>query len=158
MKKICIYLLSLTTILLLAACGGGDDDGGNSAGGGGNAGGGSSGGGSAPQTYTQSVTVPATIGEQIVTLNSLSSAVSSVSSTPSWIVISPQYYSSGAPTLQLEYQENTATTTRDCTVNVSASSGDKLVLTITQQASEVKSGIDDIHNNSTDQPAYSSAQ
>lgn len=152
MKKICIYLLSLTAIFVLAACGGGG--GGSSTGGGGNSGA-SSGGGNAPQTYTQSVTVPATSGEQVVTLSNLKSSVSSVGNAPSWIVISPQYYTSGAPTLKLEYQENTATTSRDCKVTVLASSGDKVVLTITQQASEVKSGIDDIHNDPTDQPAFS---
>lgn len=152
MKNICIYLLSLTAIFVLAACGGGG--GGSSTGGGGNSGA-SSGGGNAPQTYTQSVTVPATSGEQVVTLSNLKSSVSSVGNAPSWIVISPQYYTSGAPTLKLEYQENTATTKRDCKVTVLASSGDKVVLTITQQASEVKSGIDDIHNDPTDQPAFS---
>ena len=152
MKKICIYLLSLTAIFVLAACGG--DDGGNSTGDGGNSGG-SSGGGNAPQTYTQSVTVPATSGEQVVTLSNLKSSISSVGNAPSWIVISPQYYSSGAPTLKLEYQENTLTTARDCSVTVLASSGDKVVLTITQQASETKSGIDDVHNDPSDQPAYS---
>ena len=152
MKKICIYLLSLTAIFILAACGG--DDGGSSTGDGGNSGG-SSGGGNAPQTYTQSVTVPATSGEQVVTLSNLKSSISSVGNAPSWIVISPQYYSSGAPTLKLEYQENTLTTARDCSVTVLASSGDKVVLTITQQASETKSGIDDVHNDPSDQPAYS---
>ncbi len=152
MKKICIYLLSLTAIFVLAACGG--DDGGSSTGDGGNSGG-SSGGGNAPQTYTQSVTVPATSGEQVVTLSNLKSSISSVGNAPSWIVISPQYYSSGAPTLKLEYQENTLTTARDCSVTVLASSGDKVVLTITQQASETKSGIDDVHNDPSDQPAYS---
>lgn len=156
MKKICIYLLSLTAIFVLAACGGGGEDSGNTGGGSGNSGGGSSsGGGNTPQTYTQSVTVPATSGEQVVTLSNLKSSISSVGNAPSWIVISPQYYSSGAPTLKLEYQENTLTTARDCSVTILASSGDKVVLTITQQASETKSGIDDVHNDPTDQPAFS---
>lgn len=84
----------------------------------------------------------------------MSSAVSSVSSSPSWLVISPQFYSSGAPTLKLEFQENTENQERKASVTVSASSGDKVLLTITQQAGERKDGIDDLHSDKTDQPSY----
>ena len=152
MKKFCLYIACLTTIILLAACGGGDgDETRSNTGGGGNSGGGSS---SRPMTYTQSVTVPASKGEQVLTLSNLSSAVSTVSSSPDWMVISPQFYSSGAPTLKLEFEENSVMSTRECNVTVTASSGDKVVLTITQQAAD-KSAIDDLHNEQTDQPAYS---
>ena len=150
MKTIKIYLMALLSLFVLSACGGGGDDAGGS--------GGSSGGGGndghAPQAYTQSVSIPATSGEQVITLSSLNSSVSSVSSSPSWLVISPQFYSSGAPTLKLEYQENTETQERKAFVTVSASSGDKVVLTVTQQAGERKDGIDDLHNDKTDQPSY----
>jgi len=150
MKRIMSYTLALLVMFSFAACGGEDgDDSGRSSGG--NTGGGST---HTPQTYTQSVTLPAKDGEQIVTLSNLNSAVSSVSSSPSWLVISPQFYSSGTPTLKLEFQENTETTERSCTITALASSGDKVVLTITQQAVETKTGIDDLHNEDTDQPAY----
>lgn len=150
MKTIKNYLVALLSLFVLSACGGGGDDAGGS--------GGSSGGGGnnghAPQTYTQTVSIPATNGEQVITLSSLNSSVSSVSSSPTWLVISPQFYSSGAPTLKLEYQENTETQERKAVVTVSASSGDKVVLTVTQQAGERKDGIDDLHSEKTDQPSY----
>jgi uncharacterized membrane protein len=154
MKRIMSYTVALLVMFVFAACGGGGDD---DFGGSGNSGGNSGGGGSthSPQTYTQSVSLPAKGGEQIVTLSNLSSAVSSVSSTPTWLVISPQFYSSGAPTLKLAFQENEESTERNSTVTVLAASGDKVELTIVQQAAEVKTGIDDIHSTPTDQPAYS---
>lgn len=154
MKRLEIYLAVVLCFFCLAACGGGGNDGGSSGGSGGGTGGGSY----IPKTYSQSVTLSAKKGEQVITLSDLSSAVSSVSSTPTWLVISPQYYSSGAPTLELEFQENTETEERKTTVTVSASSGDKVVLSITQQAGEKKDGIDDLHSDKTDQPSYAPQQ
>ena len=157
MKRIELYLIALLSIFVLAACGGGDD--------GGNTSGGNGGGSYTPKSYTQSVTLPATGGEMTVTLSNLSSAVSSVSSTPSWLVITREYYSSGAPTLKIGYEENKDGQERKATVTVTASSGDRVALTITQQATgggsggggtqeDVKKGIEDIHNEYTSQPAY----
>lgn len=150
MKRLEIYLIVVLGIILLAACDGGGDDGGSTGGTGGNSGGGSY----IPKTYNQSVTLPAKGGDLVITLSDLNSAVSSVSSTPTWVVISPQYYSSGAPTLKLEFQENTQIEERKITVTVYASSGDKVLLSIIQQAGEKKDGIDDLHNNQTNQPSY----
>lgn len=157
MKRIELYLIALLSIFVLAACGGGDDGGGNTSGGNG-------GGSYTPKTYNQSVTLPAKGGEMTVTLSNLSSAVSSVSSTPSWLVITREYYSSGAPTLKLGYEENKDGQERKVTVTVTASSGDRVALTITQQATgesggggtqeDVKKGIEDIRNEYTSQPAY----
>ena len=142
MKQLKIYAI-LLNILFVTACGG--DGGGNNQ--------------QAPQppkTYNQSVTLPAKGGTQNVMLNDLTSAVSSVSSTPDWLVISPQFYSSGAPSIKLETQENTTTEERRCSVTILAAAGDKVVLSVTQQASSNQegTGIDDIHNNTTSQPAY----
>ena len=150
MKRLGIYFIAVLGLFLLAACGGGGDDGSSTGG----TNGGSGGGTYPPKTYSQSVTLPAQGGEQVITLSDMSSAVSSVSSSPSWLVISPQFYSSGAPTLKLEFQENTENQERKASVTVSASSGDKVLLTITQQAGERKDGIDDLHSDKTDQPSY----
>ena len=163
MKRIELYLIALLSIFVLAACGPDNPvntNGGNS---GGNSGG--NGGGSyTPKTYNQSVTLPAKGGETTVTLSDLSSAVSGVSSTPSWLVITREYYSSGAPTLKLGFEENKDGQEREVAVTVTASSGDKVVLTITQQTTggsggggtqeDVKKDIDDLHDEYTSQPAY----
>ena len=160
MKQLRIYLLALMGIMVLAACGGGDDPV-TSGGSGGSSGGG--GGTPVPQTYTQSLTIKAEGGEQTVTLHNLSSAVSSVGSTPDWLIVSPQFYSSGAPTILLVAQENTETSERKCDITLTASSGDKVILSVTQQAASGGGGgtgggsgndIDDVHNDQTDQPAY----
>ena len=134
MKRLEIYLAVVLCFFCLAACGGGGNDGGSS-------GGGTGGGSYIPKTYSQSVTLSAKKGEQVITLSDLSSAVSSVSSTPTWLVISPQYYSSGAPTLKLEFQENTETEERKTTVTVSASSGDKVVLSLPNRQARRKMAL-----------------
>ena len=157
MKRIELYLIALLSIFVLAACGGGDD--------GGNTSGGNGGGSYTPKTYTQSVTLPAKGGEMTVTLSDLSSAVSSISSTPSWLVITREYYSSGAPTVKFGFEDNNDGQERKAAVTVTASSGDKVVLSITQQSAgggsggggtqeDVKKGIEDLHDEYTSQPAY----
>ena len=161
MKRIELYLVALLSVFVLAACGGGDDGGSNPSGG--NSGG--NGGGSyTPKTYNQSVTLPAKGGDMTVALSSLSSEVSSISNTPSWLVITREYYFSGAPTVKFGFEENKDGQERKATVTVTASSGDKVVLSITQQATggsggggtqeDVKKGIEDLHDEYTSQPAY----
>jgi hypothetical protein len=158
MKRIELYLVALLSIFVLAACGGGDDSGSNSSGG-------NNGGGNyTPKSYTQSVTLPAKGGDMTVALSSLSSEVSSISNTPSWLVVTREYYFSGAPTVKFGFEDNNDGQERKAAVTVTASSGDKVVLTITQQATggsggggtqeDVKKGIEDIHNEYTSQPAY----
>ena len=156
MKRIELYLIALLSIFVLAACGGGDD--------GGNTSGGNGGGNYTPKSYTQSVTLPAKGGDMTVALSSLSSEVSSISNTPSWLVITREYYFSGAPTVKFGFEENKDGQERKATVTVTASSGDKVVLSITQQATggsggggtqeDVKKGIEDLHDEYTSQPAY----
>lgn len=150
MKQSAFKILALICLLAFAACGKDEKTTTTNGGGGG-------GGGSAPtsQSYSQSVTIPAQKGEEVITLLNLSSSVSSVDTTPSWLVVSPQYYSSGAPTLKLEFEENTEAEERSCTVTIYASNDDKVNLTITQKGTEEKTGIDDVHDQQTDQPAYS---
>ena len=107
------------------------------------------------QSYKQTVIVSAQGGSLEVTLNDLTSAVSSVSTTPAWLVISPQFYSSGAPTIKLEVELNANTTERDCIVEILATSGDKVQLTVKQKPGNGPGpSIEDPHNEQTDQPAY----
>lgn len=158
MKRIELYLIALLSIFVLAACGGGDDDSGNTSGG-------NSGGNYTPKSYTQSVTLPAKGGDMTVALSSLSSEVSSISNTPSWLVITREYYFSGAPTVKFGFEDNNDGQERKAAVTVTASSGDKVVLSITQQSAgggsggggtqeDVKKGIEDLHDEYTSQPAY----
>ena len=151
MKQIRIYMTALLGILLMVSCGGGGDDGPtptptptpNPT--------------PTPQTYSQTVTVGAKKDSQDVTLTNLKSSVSSIANNKpeSWILLSLQNYSgSGAPTIKIEYEDNPLTTERSCSTTITASSGDKVVLTIKQQGASTPTGIDDPHNDQTDQPAY----
>jgi len=148
MKRIGTYIAAFICFGVIAACGGNDDteptldpD-----------------GGSSPKLYTQSITIPAKGGEQSMTLIDLRSAISSIGSTPAWVVISPKQYTTGAPSIKLEVEENKASAERKCDVSILAASGDKVVLTVIQQAggggsTEPGTDIDDPHNEQTDQPA-----
>lgn len=146
MKKISMILFALMGLFLTTACGGGGDDDNRQ-----------EPTPSAPHSYTQSESVAAAGGEQTVTLTSLGSAVSKVEGNPSWLSVVPQFYSSGAPTIKLIVSENTETTERKSAIIITAASGDKVILTVTQAAGSIAGGndIDDIHNELTDQPAYS---
>lgn len=151
MKRILFIAFSL---LMLASCGGG---------------GGDDGGGTSPtpnpnpnpnpipQTYTQTVNIGADGGVESLTLSNLSSAVSSIGHTPDWIVISPEHYTSGAPKLKLEIEENNVTEVRSCEVTILAASDDKVILTVTQEAG-IPKNIDDTHDEESDLPAYAPQQ
>lgn len=149
------FIVTLVSVFVILACGGGDgshDPIDPSPGGGGGGG-----GVSAPQIYYQSVTISEQGGEQIVTLTDLSSAVSSISSSPYWFIIAKQDYTSGSPTIKLLVEENKTTNERSSEVTILSVSGDKVFLTVTQQAASDDDSYNDIeepHHESTDQPAY----
>lgn len=150
MKKIITaYIITLLGMMIIASCGSdnGDDKGGGKG----------SESNYVPQTYTQSVSIDANGGTNSVKLNDLSTSIKSIvkggESSTSWIAISNEAYTSGAPSVLLEVEENNTDSKRTCEVTIIATNGDKVQLTVTQEAG-VPKGIDDIHNNSTDQPAY----
>lgn len=148
MNKKVIYIIVLIGLSLFTACGG-DNDSDNTGGGSGKP----DTPAAQPQTYQQSVNLTAIGVEMIVKLQNLSSAIRSVENCPVWIVITPQTYTSGVPSIKLEAQENKVPEERLCEVTIVATSGDKLILTIIQQACTT-TGIDDAHDEPTDQSAY----
>lgn len=108
------------------------------------------------QTYQQSVTLDAQGTQQTVMLNDLKSKIDDVKNTNTWLTVLIGTYSSGSPNIVLSAEENTNTQTRSCNVTITSTSGDKVILTVTQQeAEEQKTGIDDSHDIPTDNPAYS---
>lgn len=108
------------------------------------------------QTYQQSVTLDAQGTQQTVMLNDLKSKIDDVKNTNTWLTVLIGTYSSGSPNIVLSAEENTNTQTRSCNVTITSTSGDKVILTVTQQeAEEQKTGIDDSHDIPTDKPAYS---
>ena len=140
------YILASMAVFLLTACGGGSSDDGD---------------GSTPdgQTNRQSVTLSATNADMVVTLNKLTTEIQTVTGAANWLTVIKESYTSGAPTLRLTATDNVkdgeTTGNRSCNVTIIAKSGDKVILTVTQEGSESKTGIDDSHDVMTDQPAYS---
>ena len=147
MKKIMKYLLAIAGVMMLTACPSGPDP-------------------DIdpipepepepvyPQTYTQSVSVPYTEAEKTVTLDRLNNAISGITNVPSWLSVEKMEYYVGSPKIKIKHFKNPDNKTRECTITVTAVSGDKVLLTITQDAKPEGTGIDDIHNGSTDQPGY----
>lgn len=146
MKNIKLYLLSGMALLMLTACPGPDTK---------------------PnpvvepepepavlQTYTQEIVMPSKASEQVVTLTQLNTAISTVENSASWLTVEQLPYESGSPQVKLRStSDNTAKEERKCNVTITATSGDKVILSVTQQSEGI--GIDDLHGSQTDKPAYS---
>ena len=106
------------------------------------------------QSYTQNVLLPSSTSEQLVTLNQLQSAIATVKNSASWLIVEAQSYSSGSPQVRLCSTANTAKSERKCNVTITATTGDKVTLSVIQQGISEGTGIEDIHNSQTDKPAY----
>ena len=107
------------------------------------------------QTYRQTVTLPATQTDTVVTLTDLKSAIDGVEGTETWLTVTKAAYTSGAPSVRLTATANEGDDPRSCTVTITATSTDKVLLAVTQQQEAMKTGIDDLHDLVTDQPAAS---
>lgn len=112
-----------------------------------------------PQTYQQSVGFGSwEAATQSVKLNNLNTAVNQIDTEAGvdWLTVEKESYTSGSPSVKLTVTANDDTKERSTTVTVTAENGDKVVLTVKQ--AERTYGIDDPHNNQSDQPAYSRQQ
>lgn len=108
--------------------------------------------------YKQTVTLPSTDADVVVTLGDLNTAVRELDGLADWLTVIKQSYISGAPSVRLIAQDNDGDGDRSCVVTVTATSGDKVLLSVLQkkkEQQEPKTGIDDLHGDVTDQPAYS---
>ncbi|MBO7120148.1 MAG: BACON domain-containing protein [Bacteroidaceae bacterium] len=134
MKNIKQYLMAGMAILMLTACPSDPE--------------------SETQSYTQNIVLPSNASEQEVTLTQLHSSISNVQNPVSWLTVEIQSYSSGSPKFKLRSASNTERTERKCNVIITAYSGDKVTLSVTQQGVAEGTGIDDLHDSQTDKPAY----
>ena len=90
--------------------------------------------------------------EQVVTLNKLSTAISTVENSAQWLTVEKEPYTSGSPQVKLRSKDNPDKVERKCNVTITATSGDKVILSVTQQSEGTE--IDDLHGSQTDKPAY----
>ena len=107
-----------------------------------------------PQTYQQTATFGSwEVGSQSVQLNNLTTAISTIENSATWLTVEKESYTGGSPSVKLTATANDDTKERSTTVTIIAENGDKVVLTVTQAGRTY--GIDDPHNTESDQPAYS---
>lgn len=139
------YILASMAVLLLTACGGGSSDDDESTIDG--------------HSYQQSETLPATDADEIIIISSLTTEINKVTGGAKWLTVLIEDYTSGSPSLRLIATDNVSdgktTQVRSCSLTISSLSGDKTILSVTQEGIEMKTGIDDSHDIETDQPAYS---
>lgn len=104
--------------------------------------------------YSQALAMAANGESKDITLTDLTTAISSIDTSVSWLTVTQQSYTSGSPTITVKAEANTQETARQATIVITATNGDQVTLTITQDAKE-PSNIEDVHNTESDQPAYS---
>ena len=104
--------------------------------------------------------IPAAASEEILTLTGLSSSISEMAGQDyfsSWLTITKEAYTSGAPKIKLIAKENLTTTTRLGYV-VFVAAKDTLALTIKQAVYKSGTDVNNPNDTPTDQPAYSREQ
>lgn len=109
---------------------------------------------------TMSHELPAKASEEVLTLTGLSSSISQMAGedhTSSWLTVTKEAYTSGAPKVKLKATENLQTTKRSAYV-VFVAAKDTLALTINQAIYQSGTDVNNPSDTPTDQPAYSRSE
>ena len=142
MKDKILFAIALMCTMLLTSCGGGgSDDGGGSS--------------SRPSTYYMDINLEETAGSQTVVLSNLKTNVSTAISSASWLTPSRQAYTSGSPKITIEATANTASSSRNCTVTVTATDGNKVIINVIQKGTSQTSDQPQTKDEVSDQQPYS---
>ena len=141
MKNKILFAIALMCTMLLSSCGGGDSDGGGSS--------------SRPSTYYMDINLEETAGSQTVVLNDLKKDVSTAVSSASWLTPSRQASTSGSPKITIEATANTSSSSRNCTVTVMATDGNKVIINIIQKGTSQTSDQPQTKDEVSDQQPYS---
>ena len=144
MKQLQLYIKVLLVLITFVSCGSGSDSENTPT------------TNNPPVTYTQSVVIPAYSSEQLVVISNMNKPITTIENNANWISVNPENYTSGNPRVRIFATKNTSTTERSCNIILYASSGEKAVLNITQSGigSSGNNSIEDIHDETTNQPAY----
>ncbi|MBO5614267.1 MAG: BACON domain-containing protein [Prevotella sp.] len=143
MKDKILFAIALMCTMLFSSCGGGGSD---------------DGGGSTPSrtsTYYMDVSMDATAGSQTIVLNNLNTDVSTAVSSASWLTPTRQAYTSGSPKITIEATANNSTSSRNCTVTVTALNGNKVIITVIQKGTSQSSDQPETNDEVSDQQPYS---
>ena len=147
MKDKILFAIALMCTMLLTSCGG-SDSGGSSSDGGGVP--------SRPSTYYMDVIADASaISPQTIELSNLNTNVSTAVSSVPWLNVSRESYTSGSPKITIEATANTATSGRNGTITVTATDGNKVIVTVMQKGTSQTSGLPQTNDEVSDQQPYS---
>ena len=141
MKDKILFAIALMCTVLLTSCGGGGSDDGGSSG--------------RSATYYMDINMDAAASSQTVVLSNLKTDVSTAVSSASWLTPSRQAYTSGSPSILLEATANTAASSRNCTVTVTAADGNKVIITVIQKGTSQTSDQPQTNDEVSDQQPYS---
>ena len=141
MKDKILFAIALMCTVLLTSCGGGGSDDGGSSG--------------RSATYYMDINMDAAASSQTVVLSNLKTDVSTAVSSASWLTPSRQSYTSGSPSILLEATTNTAASSRNCTVTVTAADGNKVIITVIQKGTSQTSDQPQTNDEVSDQQPYS---
>ena len=142
MKQFRIFILAIVGCIMLTACPGG--------------------GGEGPEEilisgkeYTDTYEVEASGCNDTYELKMLSAELASLGQCPEWLSVSALTYTSGSPQIKIIANPNNGGE-RKHKVEIQTVYNDKLTLTVVQAAKEhISSDIEDIHNETSSNPAYS---
>ena len=142
MKDKILFAIALMCTMLLTSCGGGgSDDGGGSS--------------NRPSTYYMDINMDAAASSQTVVLSNLKTNISTAVSSASWLTPSRQAYTSGSPKITIEATVNTASSSRNCTVTVTATGGNKVIINVIQKGTSQTSDQPQTKDEVSDQQPYS---
>ncbi len=141
MKNKILFAIALMCTMLLTSCGGGDSDGGGSS--------------SRPSTYYMDINMESAASSQTVVLSNLKTNVSTAISSASWLTPSRPAYTSGSPKITIEATANTSSSSRNCTVTVTATDGYKVIINVIQKGTSQTSDQPQTKDEVSDQQPYS---
>ena len=107
-----------------------------------------------PSTYNMDVAFEASGGSKTMELTDIKTAISTATSSGTWVTWAKQSYTSGSPKIKISASANTSTASRSCTVTVVATNDDIVKINITQKG-KVPSGNPETNDEVSDQQPYS---
>jgi hypothetical protein len=107
--------------------------------------------GGIPSTYNMNVDIDANASSKTIELTDLKTIIATATSSASWLTVSKLSYSSDSR-VQIKAVANTSTSSRNCTVTVTAIDGNKVIINVIQNgASDQPQTKDEV----SDQQPYS---
>lgn len=131
----------MCTMLFTSCGGGGSDEGGGTP--------------SRTSTYYMDVNLDAGVCSQTLVLNNLNTNVSTATSSASWLTLTRQSYTSSSPQIIIEATANTSASSRNCTVTVTATDGNRVIITVIQKGTSQSTGQPETTDEVSDQQPYS---